>query len=132
MPLSRTPTGGERTRSVSESDTDRISSAVLLLDPDNDPEKRDQSPILSQNANFDLSRSNPNISPPGSGMIETPLGVGLGTRFQTRSNPRALELQAKAERACKDLRKDVELWMTSMKANPPPRIAYYCGRIRKI
>jgi len=72
--------------------------------------------------NLELSRSNPNISPPGSGLIETPLGVGLGTRFQTRNNPRLIEQQERAEKACKDLKKDIEIWITAMKASPPPEL----------
>ena len=79
MPISRTPRAGAGTPSISDSETDRISSAVLLLDPNKSSEKQSRSPILSQSMNLELSRSNPNISPPGSGLIETPLGVGLGT-----------------------------------------------------
>ena len=52
-------------------------------------------------------------------MIETPLGVGLGTRFQARNNPRLLEQQSRAEKMCKDLFKDLDLWITAMKSSPP-------------
>ena len=104
MPISRTPTAGARTQSISNSETDRISSVVLLLDSNKSSEKQSQSPILS------------------SGLIETPLGVGLGTRFQTRNNPRFLELQDKAERVCRDLKKDIEIWMATMKASPSPEL----------
>ena len=120
MPVNRTPTAGSRTRSISDSESDQISSAVRLLDPNKDLDKHVQSPVLRGNANLDLSRSNPNISPPGSGMIETPLGVGLGTRFQTRNNPRILEQQERAEKMCKELMKDINVWMIAMKTSPPP------------
>ena len=33
----------------------------------------------------------PIYPPPGSGLLETPLGVGLDTRFQVRNNPLHLE-----------------------------------------
>ena len=102
MPVNRTPVAGSRTRSISDSESDRISSAVRLLDPNKDIDRIVHSPTLRGSVNLDLSKSNPNISPPGSGMIETPLGVGLGTRFQTRNNPRIIEQQERAEKVCKD------------------------------
>ena len=119
MPTGRTPTVGLRTRSISESEADRISSAVLLLDPQTSSEIQNQSPIFSQNFNLELSRSNPNISPPGSGLIETPMGAGLGTRLQTRNNPRLIVQQEKAEKVCRELIKDVEIWMINIRASPP-------------
>ena len=50
---------------ISDSETDQISSTVLLLDPNKSSEKQTQSPILRQSMNLELSRSNPNISPQG-------------------------------------------------------------------
>ena len=122
MPLSRTPNADRRKRSVSESDSDRISSAVRLLDQDTNPQIISLSPPLRDIDNLELTRSNPNISPLGSGMIETPLGVGLGTRFQARNNPRALEQQSRAEKMCKDLFRDLDIWIPSMKSSPPPEL----------
>ena len=84
MPIGGDPTAGSRTRSLSESEADRISSAVLLLDPCINSEIQNQSLVLGRSLNLELSRSNPNISPPGSGLIDTPIGVGLGTCLQTR------------------------------------------------
>ena len=122
MPVGGDPTSGSRTRSISESEADRISSAVLLLDPCLSSEIQNQSPILGRSLTLELSRSNPNISPPGSGLIDTPIGVGLGTRLQTRNNPRLLLQQEKAEKICKDLIKDVEIWIVAMKSPPPPEL----------
>ena len=122
MPVNRTPVAGSRTRSISDSESDRISSAVRLLDPNKDIDRTVHSPTLRGSVNLDLSKSNPNISPPGSGMIETPLGVGLGTRFQTRNNPRIIEQQERAEKVCKDLMKDIDVWMIAMKSSPPPEL----------
>ena len=79
-------------------------------------------PRISSNADLDITRSNPNISPLGSGLIETPLGVGLGTRFQTRNNPHLLQQQEKAEKMCKDLITDLDIWVSAMKAPPPPEL----------
>ena len=104
---------------MSDSESDRILSTVRLLKqgkPSNDPI---QSPPISSNADLDITRSNPNISPLGSGLIETPLGVGLGTRFQTRNNPHLLQQQEKAEKMCKDLITDLDIWVSAMKAPPP-------------
>ena len=77
---------------------------------------------MRDNDNLELTRSNPSISPLGSGMIETPLGVGLGTRFQARNNPRVLEQQIRAEKMCKDLFKDLDIWIAAMKSSPPPEL----------
>ena len=84
MSDSGTPRSGARMRSVSESETDRISSAVLVLDSN-------KSPILNRQLDIELTRSSPNISHPGSGLLETPLGIGLGTRLQVRNNLLLLE-----------------------------------------
>ena len=48
-------------------------------------------PTIVQQLDLELTRSSSNISPPGSGLLETPLGVGLDTRFQVRNNPLHLE-----------------------------------------
>ena len=113
MSDSGTPRSGARMRSVSESETDRISSAVLVLDSN-------KSPILNPQLDIELTRSSLNISPPGSGLIETPLGVGLGTHFQVRNSPLLLERKSKAERDFNNLRKEIEQWIILMKASPPP------------
>ena len=119
MPIKHTPATGGRKRSMSDSEKDRISSAVRLLDPGRHSDDLVQSPPISSNIDLDITRSNPNISPLGSGLIETPLGVGLGTRLQTRNNPRLLQQQEKAEKMCRDLIKDLDIWMIAMKATPP-------------
>ena len=119
MPIDGDPTPGSRTRSISESEADRISSAVLFLDPCLSSEIQNLSPTLGRNLNLELSRSNPNISPPGSGLIDTPIGAGLGTRLQTRNNPRLLLQQEKAEKTCRELIKDVEIWIIAMRSPPP-------------
>ena len=120
MPINRTPVSGARKRSMSDSESDRISSAVRLLNQGKHCDDPIQSPPISSNVDLDITRSNPNISPLGSGLIETPLGVGLGTRFQTCNNPRLLQQQERAEKMCKDLITDLNVWMTAMKAPPPP------------
>ena len=51
--------GGSRKRSVSESETDRISTAVSSLKNKSQP-----NPILATELSNDHYRSNPNISPP--------------------------------------------------------------------
>ena len=79
-----------------------------------------KSPILNRQLDIEFTRSSPNISPPGSGLLETPLGVGLVTRFQVRNNPLLLERKSKAERDCNNLKKDIEQWILLMKASPPP------------
>ena len=122
MPVNRTPVNGSRKRSMSDSESDRISSAVRLLNQGNHSNDPIQSPPISSNVDLDVTRSNPNISPLGSGLIETPLGVGLGTRFQTRNNPRLLQQQERAEKMCKDLITDLNVWISAMKAHPPPEL----------
>ena len=122
MSVSRTPTNGSRKRSISDSESDRISSAVRLLNQGKHSGDPNHSPPISSNADLDITRSNPNISPLGSGLIETPLGVGLGTRFQTRNNPRLLQQQERAEKMCKDLISDLNVWISAMKVTPPPEL----------
>ena len=85
---------GERTRSVSESETNRISPAVLTFESNN--------------------------IPPGSGLLKTPLGVGLGTHFQVQNDPLQLERKSRVERDCNNLKKDIEQWIILMKASPSP------------
>ena len=127
MPVNRTPVNGSRKRSMSDSESDRISSAVRLLTQGKHSDDPIQSPPISGNVDLDITRSNPNISPLGSGLIETPLGVGLGTRFQTRNNPRLLQQQERAEKMCRDLITDLKVWISAMKVTPPPRIISSSG-----
>ena len=96
---------------MSDSESDRISSAFRVMGPNKDSDNLIQSPPLRNNVNLEFMRSNPNISPLGSGLIKTPLGVGLGTRFQARNNPRLLEQQEKAEKMCRKLMKDLDIWI---------------------
>ena len=101
-----------RKRSFSDSNSDRISSAVRSLI------SRSNVPSLAE-AGPGLTRSNPNISPLGAGLIETPLGIGISTRLQVRNNPTLIEKRNQAERDCKNLKTDIIQWITLMKASPP-------------
>ena len=100
MLVNRTPTAEAQRRSMSDSESDRISSAVRLMGPNKDSDNLIQSPPLRNNVNLEFTRSNPNIFP---------LGVGLGTGFQARNNPRLLEQQEKAEKMCRKLMKDLDI-----------------------
>jgi len=102
MLVNRTPTAGAQRQSMSDSESDRISSAVRLMGPNKDSDNLIQSPPLRNNVNLEFTRSNPNIFP---------LGVGLGTCFQARNNPRLLEQQEKAEKMCRKLMKDLDIWI---------------------
>ena len=94
-----TPRGGAQTRFVSEPETIWISSAVLLLDSNKSLEKQSRTPTLNHNMDLELTRSSPNIfPPPGSEPIETPLGVGLGTRLQVHNNLHLIEQKNRVER----------------------------------
>ena len=91
--------GGTGKRSVSESDHDRISSAVSSLKTKSQP---------NSNLSFDQYRSNPNVSPPGSGYIETPLGLGRSTRLQSRLSFIASERRERAEKECRNVKIDAD------------------------
>ena len=107
--------GGSRKRSVSESETDRISTAVSSLKNKSQP-----NPILATELSNNHYRSNPNISPPGSGYIETPLGLGRSTRFQSRLNFNAAERKERAEKECRNVKIDADQWIVLMNTSPPP------------
>ena len=119
MFVNRTPTAGAQRQSMSDSESDRISSAVRLMGLNKDSDNLIQSPPLRNNVNLEFTRSNPNIFP---------LGVGLGTCFQARNNPRLLEQQEKAEKICRKLMKDLDIWIwrrrrtcfTMITPPPPP------------
>ena len=65
MSNSGIPRSGVRTQSISESETDRISSAVLVLDSNKSLENQNKTPTLDRQLEIELTRSSPNISPPG-------------------------------------------------------------------
>ena len=111
--------GGTRKRSVSESDTDRISSAVSSLKNKSQPQPN---PTLVTDLSFDQYRSNPNISPPGSGYIETPLGLGRSTRLQSRLSFNAVERRERAEKECRNVKIDADQWIILMNTSPPPEL----------
>ena len=109
---------GTRKRSVSESDVDRISDAVSNL-------STNRSDALGVNIpeGLDVSRSSPNIHDQGSGLIDTPLGLGRGTRLQVRNNVDLGERKVRAEKACQLLIADINLWVDLMSASPPPELS---------
>ena len=103
---------GARKSSSSESDADRISTAVLS--------RNNQNVEFAIPEGLDVSISNPNISDQGSGLIDTPTGVGLGTRLRIRQNPEQNERKSRAENSCNNLITDIKNWMELMSASPLP------------
>ena len=103
---------GNRKRSSSESDADRISTAVL--------NSNNQNVEFAIPEGLDVSISNPNISDQGSGLIDTPMGIGLGTRLRVRQNPEQNERKNRAEKSCYNLITDIKSWVELMSASPLP------------
>ena len=71
---------------------------VLLLDSNESLEKQGRTPTLNHGVDLKLTGSGPNMFPPGSELIETPIGVGLGTCLQVRNNLHLIEQKNRAER----------------------------------
>ena len=97
---------GHRKRSLSESDSDKISE--LSLAP--------KSPInqtLNTNSDhvFDSYHSNPNLNSPEDIYIETPLGMGRCTRLQSRCGWEFNSKHDKALKDCLNLIKEIESWL---------------------
>ena len=114
------PRIGSRTRSVSESDSNDILSAVQNLEA-----KSAETPDPKSGTGQNSSTSNWNLSPSGSdnGYMETPMGTGPGTRALVRNNTKILERQHKVEMECNNLKRDIEIWIELMSASPAPELS---------
>ena len=108
---------GFRKRSLSESDTERISDTPLTSGIDVSSRQ-----ILITDLELNHHASNPDISSPGSGLIDTPIGLGRGTRLRSGRNLPAFGPQEKLINDCAKIKKEVESWLLTVKAIPPPPI----------
>jgi len=108
---------GFRKRSLSESDTERVSDTPLT--PGVDVSNRQ---CLITDLELNRHASNPDISSPGSGLVDTPIGLGRGTLLRSGRNLPAFGLQEKVINDCSKIKKEVESWLLTIKANPPPPI----------
>ena len=117
------PGEGFRRRSLSESDTERISD--LPLTPGISDSRRPRGvldlPLIHHN-------SVPNVNSPGNGsFIESPAFRGIGTRLnlQSRINPNINDKQTRVLNESTRIIKEVESWILSTKSTPPPLLNLY-------
>ena len=97
---------GNRKRSLSESDSDKISG--LSLGP-NSP--TNCNPDLNIEPDCNIYRSNPNLYSPEDLYIETPVGGGKGTRLQLKRSGGLNLKHDKALKDCNNLIKEIEKWI---------------------
>ena len=102
---------GNRIRSLSESDSEQISNASFT------PElSSDQDPGLISSIDIYAHNSNPNLTTNPGVLLETPVGVGMGTRFQLRQVGGKTAKQEKALKDCEVLIKEADKWLEDMYA----------------
>ena len=112
------PGEGFRRRSLSESDTERISD--LPLTPRiSDPGRSS----FATEIPLTHHHSVPNIRSPENGsFLESPAFRGIGTRLQARVNPNDNDRQIKVINDAARIKKEVESWIVSTKSDPPPSL----------
>ena len=111
------PIEGSRKRSLSESDTERISATPST--PGINVSNRQ---FLITDLELDHHASNPDISSPGTGLIDTPLGFGRGTRLRSGRKLPSADDQDKLINECSKIKKDIEAWLLTIKSSPPPTV----------
>ena len=104
---------GNRTRSLSESDSERISDASFTPEP-----PPDHNPGLISNIDSYVRNSNPNLTTNPGVLLETPVGVGMGTRLQLRKVGGITAKQEKALKECESLIKEIDKWLLEVNAEP--------------
>mgnify|MGYP000903169500 CR=1 FL=1 len=109
---------GFRKRSFSETDTDRITETPLASGFDGSNRR-----ILITDLELHHHASSPDISSPGSGLVDTPLGLGRGTRLRSGRNLPSFGIEDKLANECAKIKKDVDSWMLTLKANPLPPLS---------
>ena len=111
---------GSRTRSFSESDIDKINEPDKVNEANLDSESQiDQNPGLISSIDTNVYQSNPNLTSRGE-LLETPVGRGVGTRFQFRREEGANVKQDKALKESEALIKEIEKWLDKFKHIKPP------------